>query len=58
MVEERDALRLQVETLERAAETEKDERSKQVQGVKTEAATAQENLQDKVISVVMFLYSL
>ncbi|XP_067937050.1 calponin homology domain-containing protein DDB_G0272472-like [Watersipora subatra] len=48
IVEEREEQRQKLEKMERAAENEKDERSKQVESIKMEAATMQENLQEKI----------
>ena len=48
IVQDRDDMKVKIETMDRAAEKEKDERSKQVQDIKTEAASMQENLQEKV----------
>lgn len=48
VVEDRNELKLQIEAMERDAEKEKDDVSRKMQDAKTEAATMQENMQEKV----------
>ena len=53
IIDDRDKLRAQIDASERTAEKEKDATSRKVEELKTEQATMQENMQEKVCSVTV-----